>query len=145
MNEYFLHLKGEQAGPYSIEQIRLMLRTGQASKHTLYWQDGLTEWLPLSTIADELQPRPASSSFTAQYQAPPRESDYSRGIYIILALFFGLLGIHNFYAGRIGVGACQCILFVTLFWTVIVPVVLLVWVIIELFAVTTDGKGRVFK
>ena len=145
MDDYFLHLNDQQTGPYSIEQIRFMLRTGKASKNTLYWQDGLTEWLPLSTISDELSPQPSPLAFAAQHRTPPAESDCSRGIYIILALFFGLLGIHNFYAGHLRAGAWQCILFVLLFWTVVVPIGLFVWVVIELFTVTTDGKGRVFK
>ncbi|MEQ1854398.1 MAG: GYF domain-containing protein, partial [Chthoniobacteraceae bacterium] len=143
-----LHIDGKQEGPYSLAQLRRkweMRHIHRISEQTLFWQEGFDEWLPLSTIADMLQP-PASSFYAAARAAQPMmESDCSRGIYIILGLFFGLIGVHNFYAGHLRNGALQCILFATLFWTVIVPVGLFVWVVMELFTVTHDGKGRPLK
>ena len=141
---YFLDLNGKQAGPYTVSQLRLMLRTGQATTGTLYWADGLTEWLPLSTISDELDKPDSSRAFVGQVASIP-ESHCSRGIYIILGLFLGLLGVHNFYTGRYGVAACQLALNLLLFWTIFVPVGVAVWVLVELFTVTTDGKGRKLK
>lgn len=65
----------------------------------------------------------------------------SRGLFIILGLFFGLLGVHNFYAGYYGRGAAQLIGSVVLGW-LIVPLILIgFWVIIELFMVTEDAAG----
>ncbi|MDA3872455.1 MAG: NINE protein [Kiritimatiellae bacterium] len=66
----------------------------------------------------------------------------SRGVYIILALLLGLIGIHNFYAGRYGAGAFQLLLTIFLGWTIIVPVFVFFWILIEMFAVKTDGKNR---
>jgi TM2 domain-containing membrane protein YozV len=66
----------------------------------------------------------------------------SRGIYIILGLLFGTLGIHNFYAGRYGVGAAQCILTVLLCWTYIVPFLVVIWALVELFVQREDGAGN---
>lgn len=68
----------------------------------------------------------------------------SRGIYIILGLFFGLLGIHNFYAGRHGIGVAQLLTVAILGWFVIGIVVVAIWVLIELFTVKTDGAGDAF-
>lgn len=65
----------------------------------------------------------------------------SRGVYIILALFFGLLGIHNFYAGRFLRGALQFIITAALGWFVIGLVITFLWVLIDMFTVTTDGAG----
>jgi TM2 domain-containing membrane protein YozV len=65
----------------------------------------------------------------------------SRGIYIILGLFFGFLGIHNFYAGYFGRGVCQLLIVLILGWFVIGFIVVGVWVLIELFVVSTDGAG----
>jgi hypothetical protein len=108
---YFLRLNEKQAGPYSIEQVRLMMRTGQVSKDTLYWEDGLTEWLPLSTLGDEIPaPMPVSAAAFAPPAAPIVESRCSRGVYIILGLFLGPLGVHNFYAGRYSAGVLQLML-----------------------------------
>ena len=69
------------------------------------------------------------------------KSAKSRGVYIILGLFFGLLGIHNFYAGYFGRGAVQLLLILLLGWIVIGFVIVVPWVIAELFAVTQDAAG----
>ena|SRR5690606_217819 len=65
----------------------------------------------------------------------------SRGVYVILGLFLGLLGIHNFYAGYFGRGASQLLIVMILGWFVIGLVVVALWVIIELFVVTHDAAG----
>jgi hypothetical protein len=41
---------GAQLGEFSIEQIRTMLRSGKLSGSALYWQQGMTEWRPLSEM-----------------------------------------------------------------------------------------------
>ena len=75
----------------------------------------------------------------------------SRGLYIILGLFFGGWGVHNFYASRFGAGAGECIYAVVVLGLVFAcgdPAVLLlmlpiwIWVLIELFTVRTDGYNR---
>jgi TM2 domain-containing membrane protein YozV len=65
----------------------------------------------------------------------------SRGVYIILALFVGLLGLHNFYAGYYGKGAAQFIITATLGWVIIGLVITGIWVLVELFMVTEDTQG----
>jgi|GEM_PF-4540311 len=79
-----------------------------------------------------------------------RARDYtpkSRLAYILIALFLGWLGIHNFYAGRTGAGVGQ--LLITIFsWplmcvgvgfvTVFIPVV---WSIVDIIAIDRDGDG----
>ena len=66
----------------------------------------------------------------------------SRGVYIILALFFGYLGIHNFYAGHNGRGAAQLIIAILLGWLIIGLVITVLWALIEAIAVTQDGDGQ---
>ncbi|CAN5437885.1 hypothetical protein BH10PSE18_BH10PSE18_18890 [soil metagenome] len=66
----------------------------------------------------------------------------SRGVYIILGLFFGLLGVHNFYAGYLGRGLAQLLIVFTLGWFVVGIVVVAIWTLIELFVVKTDGSGN---
>lgn len=65
----------------------------------------------------------------------------SRGIYIILGLLFGLLGIHNFYAGYYGRGAVQLLITLTLGWIFIGIFITGLWVLVELFAVDIDANG----
>ena len=69
----------------------------------------------------------------------------SRVAYILLGLFLGGLGIHNFYAGRVGAGVGQLLISLLLGWLVFPLFIVWLWVIIELFAVTTDGNGVPFN
>lgn len=101
---------------------------------------------------------------------PPRAggemaaSNTSQLTYILLALlpffFFALTGIHNLVVGRNGVGATQLILSLIgiygfgcigvftagLGWCVAGPIYLglLIWVIVDVCTVRTDGAGRPF-
>lgn len=68
----------------------------------------------------------------------------SRGVFIILGLFFGMFGIHNFYAGRLGVGVAQFLVTAILGWFLVGLFITGIWVIIELFIVKVDGAGDAF-
>jgi TM2 domain-containing membrane protein YozV len=68
-------------------------------------------------------------------------------VYIILALFLGQLGVHNFYAGRISPAVAQLLItalsiplmcVVVGFVTVWIP---WVWAIIEIIVVDRDGNN----
>lgn len=82
----------------------------------------------------------------AEYYEPmPRKS---RLAYILLALFFGGLGVHNFYAGRttrglmqlvILLGSIPLMLAVIGFLTVWIPPI---WALWDIVAVNRDGDGR---
>ena len=68
-------------------------------------------------------------------------SDKGRLIYIILALFFGVLGIHNFYARRIGIGFLQLLLSLTY----VGLIVTFPWSILDIICVKRDGDGKKMK
>ena len=61
-------------------------------------------------------------------------------LYIILAIFFGLLGMHNFYAGYTGKFFVQLILSLT----GIGAIVVLFWVILDIIFVRQDARRRPF-
>lgn len=93
-----------------------------------------------------VEKRPRSVPNEPQRHSPTQlvKSAKSRGVYIILGLFFGLLGIHNFYAGRLGIGVAQLLVTVILGWFVVGIFITAIWVLIELFTVTKDGAGDAF-
>ena len=66
----------------------------------------------------------------------------SRVAYIVLAIFLGELGIHNFYAGYAGRGVAQLLItilsFGLLFW------ISWIWALVELCVMTNDGRGVPF-
>ena len=84
-----------------------------------------------------------SSEAREQHSSAPQviKTAKSRGIYIILGLFFGLLGIHNFYAGYLGRGFIQLLLVAVLGWFVVGLVIVGIWVIVELFTINKDAAG----
>lgn len=68
-------------------------------------------------------------------------SGKSRLTYILLVLFLGAWGIHNFYAGYSGKGIIQLLLGITLVGTFItVP-----WCVLDMICVKLDGEGKRFK
>ncbi len=69
----------------------------------------------------------------------------SAAVYLLLAFFFGFLGVHNFYAGYIWRGLIQ--LLMTLFAAVFMFIPLLIvgiWVFLEICFVGTDAQGVPF-
>lgn len=68
-------------------------------------------------------------------------STKSRGTYIILAIFLGLLGIHNFYAGYTLTGIIQLVLTCS---GIAIPFVV-VWLIFDILFTTKDGYGQPFS
>ena len=82
-------------------------------------------------------PRP-----TASLPHPAWQVSKSRTAYVLLGLFLGYLGIHNFYAGYTGKGVAQlllCLFSPVLFF--IPLLVLFVWTLIEICTVTQDAQG----
>lgn len=86
----------------------------------------------------------SSGTSGAQQQPTPMvvRSMKSRGVFIILGVLLGLLGIHNFYAGYYGRGAAQLIITLLLGWVIIGIVITGLWVLIELFTVREDADGN---
>ena len=85
----------------------------------------------------------------------PEVSPKSKFTAFILALFFGWIGLHNFYMGHILRGLMQVALQVVCLVTLILGIGLLIeipfflWVFIEIIMIlcgaATDGEGRKIK
>lgn len=100
--------------------------------------------------APQAQPQP---QVVVVQQAPPQPqpgqqtvplSDKSRVAYVLLGLFLGGLGVHNFYAGRTGAGVFQLLITLLTGWLIFPLGIVGLWVLIEICVVTTDGSGRRF-
>jgi TM2 domain-containing membrane protein YozV len=78
------------------------------------------------------------------YRQNPPMSSKTRTNYVVLGIFLGGFGVHNFYAGRSGVAVAQ--LLISLIGFLIGgPIIVGIWVIVELFTVTRDGQGLPFS
>lgn len=74
---------------------------------------------------------------------PFRRSHRSRTTYILLGVFLGMLGIHNFYAGHTGRAVGQlCLTVLTLLYGAVFA---WIWAIVEICVVTRDGAGLDFS
>ena len=47
---FYLHIQGEQRGPYTIPQIDHLLNSGLIAEETLYWREGLEQWQPVTSL-----------------------------------------------------------------------------------------------
>lgn len=54
---FYLHLSGEQRGPYTIPQIDHLLNSGLIPLETLFWREGLEQWLPVTNLV-QLRQKP---------------------------------------------------------------------------------------
>ena len=83
------------------------------------------------------QPQPLNVSVNYQYM-PTNKKVVNKLAYVLLALFLGGFGIHNFYAGKTGQG----ILFLLFFWTAIPAIVAFIQAIIALCQ-PSDANGNI--
>jgi TM2 domain-containing membrane protein YozV len=158
---YYLLINGQKTGPYEARDIDRMLQQSAIGYETLFWKNGMLSWEPIGSqrhLFQTLHQSPPQPQIFQQptYQQPVQIYQQqplivqpvfigvqkSRAAYIILGLFLGGLGIHNFYAGYGGKGATQLLLNLFLFWTIIVPFVIGIWVIIEVITVNHDAHGN---
>lgn len=49
---YFLAIDGKQYGPFTAEQLKAFVPTGQITPNTLAWTQGMSNWLPAASIAE---------------------------------------------------------------------------------------------
>jgi len=66
----------------------------------------------------------------------------TRLTFILLGVFLGGLGIHNFYVGYFGRGIAQLLVSLLTGWLIFPLLAVWIWVIVELCTVTADAKGN---
>jgi LSD1 subclass zinc finger protein len=71
----------------------------------------------------------------------PMQAKCSRAVFVVLALFLGMFGVHNFVAGYTGRGVAK--LLITLFagWLIVPLLGVALWVLIEICSVSCDSDG----
>jgi TM2 domain-containing membrane protein YozV len=163
---YYLAINGQRTGPYEAGDVQRMLKQGAIGYETLFWKDGMMDWETVGSKRQLFEPASQQARTTQSYQPPQyQQPQYgqppvqvyqqplvvqpvfmnpakSRVAYILLGLFLGGLGVHNFYAGYGGKGATQLLLNLFLFWTIVVPIGIGIWVLIEVCTVDHDAFGN---
>lgn len=69
----------------------------------------------------------------------------SRIAYVLLGIFLGGFGIHNFYAGRPNRALGQLLTTLLAGWLILPLIAVWVWVLCDVCAITTDGNGVKFQ
>ena len=64
--------------------------------------------------------------------------------YILLGIFLGCLGIHNFYVGYSGKGIAQLLITLLTGWLIIPYIAVFIWCIVEICVVDRDVNGVLF-
>jgi TM2 domain-containing membrane protein YozV len=159
---YYLAINGQRTGPYEASDIQRMLRQGAIGYDTQFWKDGMLDWQAVGSqrhlfeTTYQQPARPTQSYQPPQYQQPPVQiyqqpmvvqpvfmnPPKTRLAYILLALFLGGLGVHNFYAGYTGKGVAQLLMTLFLWWTIVVPLGVWIWIIVEMCTVDHDASGN---
>lgn len=78
-NPYYLLIKDETQGPFTLHQVRAMWNAGTLTGVTFFTRPGMTEWKPLLDMQNELesQASPTSPSQPAVHGNPPSASQSS--------------------------------------------------------------------
>ena len=131
-------------GPIDEATIRDLLTSGQISIDTLVWTTGMSSWVPLqqSSLGAGL-PTPPSAVPSYPMPVQGNHNAKDRVAYILLAVFIGHLGIHNFFAGYTSRGVIQLV--ITIVTCGIGGIATWIWAIIEAITVTKDANGVDFK
>lgn len=82
---------GQQSGPYTLEQVQNMVRSGLLSAADLGWHEGMAEWAPLHTIAGLGVPPPTGAAATRSHRGGPPADRVKRLVATVLdGLIFGV-------------------------------------------------------
>ncbi len=162
---------GDLYGPYDTAQLRRFATEGRIDVMGSIRQGENADWLEPREVLARLGITAESADVSPPVvRSPPRmdataSSSLSRVTYILTGLLPFLLvsvaGVHNLMAGRIGAGVTQLVSSLVGIWGIgcvsvlsggaaiclsaLIWIGLLVWVIIDVTTVRTDGSGRPFR
>jgi len=75
-DQFYLTRDSQQQGPFTLSQLQSMWRNGLITAADYYWQDGFAEWLPITTIQNQLElPATASNASEQIAVAQAKQAD----------------------------------------------------------------------
>ena len=157
--KYYILIDNKTAGPYTLEQVKALYNAGSIDGTSLYVTPDSKDWIPVSMLVPlfDVPLMPVATTPIPSQSQPsiiinnnnnghnaggnasglPRNGT-SRLVYQLLAVFLGVLGVHNFYAGSNGRGIIQLLL--TVLSGGVLGVISWVWAVIEIFVIKNDAN-----
>lgn len=168
MTQFIISMGSEQQGPYSFDDILMYEKIGEVTSQTPVrladhdiwkkWEDIKIERAALEqrkklfeNSTHEISAALSSAAFLPSTRIVKRDGpQLSRSVYIVLALFLGMAGIHNFYAGHSARGVIQLLLTLAgiglavsgIYFGLVFMAVVTVWVLAEIVMEKEDAYGR---
>ncbi len=83
--QIYIHRDGQQFGPYSVEQARDYLASGNLLPGDLAWHEGAADWMPLDQVAEVAtnpspSPEPPPPQVVQNAWIPPRRNAAPSGV-----------------------------------------------------------------
>jgi len=104
---------------------------------------GLSQATATPAVANPEAPVATQPLPSPEYAYAPTRPPKSRTTFILLGVFLGMLGVHNFYAGYTGRAVGQlCLSVLTAGWLALAS---WIWAIVEICIVDKDGVGIQFS
>ena len=50
--QYYLAVEGKQAGPFDMGALQVKARSGELTRETLAWRQGMPQWTPAGQVAE---------------------------------------------------------------------------------------------
>jgi TM2 domain-containing membrane protein YozV len=146
---YYYSRAGQKFGPHTEVDMQSFVASGALQSSDLVWRDGMSAWAPLHTVFPNVPPPPPvplgpPPGYPAAAAGYPASLGKSRVAFVLLGLFLGGLGIHNFYAGYTGRAVAQLLITLFLFWLIFPLIIVGIWALIEVIVVTRDASGTPF-
>jgi TM2 domain-containing membrane protein YozV len=125
------------------------MSVGQAALETATGGSGALPPAPPPMTGTGVAPPPQAGAGPQVQRAPSSLAYYypvaqpkTRVIFVLLGIFLGVFGVHNFYAGYVKKGAIQlCVTLLSCFYGAVVS---WIWAIIEICTVNKDAEGTQF-
>lgn len=154
---YFYLSNGQRYGPVAEGELRALVAQGRVSVSDLVWREGMGAWAPAHEALGIAMPPPPPA-----YAAPPapaqtvlvgpppaavaaQAGQKDRVAFVLLGVFLGALGVHNFFAGYTGRAVAQLLITILVGWLVVPLVAVWIWNIVEVITVTKDAHGVPFR
>ncbi|MCE0496957.1 MAG: DUF4339 domain-containing protein [Methylacidiphilales bacterium] len=99
MSNIYLHINGEQQGPYPIENVRAMMASGELGSDTLAWMEGQADWQPVSLLFGVPVPASPPPVSTGKFRVGSFLSGIGVTLAVIGAILLGLLVVVGAFIG----------------------------------------------